>query len=492
MAGEEPQPIGRWVGRAVRAVRRRRSVEEIIVSNTPENGGTGRSLGRHSLVFIGFAALIGAGIFRLTPQSITTFGGFNTVVALLVAGVSVMATALCYAEFASMVPVAGSAFTYAQAGIGLLPAWVIGLLLIFEYGGGAAAVTVNLASGLTDQTRTLTVAIAASVVALVLSVWLWLGALKRRSANFIVGVTWLKLLLITIAIVGAVVFVVTGGHALPTGPSGSVPLTLGSVAAAVSAVYFAYAGFDAVTTTADEATYPRRDLPRAVLYALAVTIMAYLVVALLSTFLLGNRTDQVLDSLAAIFKSRGLSVSAIFLKVGEIIGEVTVAYVLMYGLSRIFNAMFRELSRIAGRDRYRNSRGRLPTMGTIVVVFGMIWLSVLLPRIVLTELVNTAMAVAFSIIVIGTVALRHSRPDLLRTFQVPLLPFTAAVALLSNIIVAHNASWISWGIIAGFVGLSLIGYQIYAWLRAWLRTSRGKDTTSPHNLTTNNSRQPST
>jgi APA family basic amino acid/polyamine antiporter len=444
-------------------------------------------------VLIGFAALIGAGIFRLTPQSITTFGGFNTVVALLMAGVSVMATALCYAEFASMVPVAGSAFTYAQAGIGLLPAWVIGLLLIFEYGVGAGAVTVNLVSGLTGQSRTLTVAVAASVVAFVLSVWLWLGALRRWSANFIVGVTWLKLLLIAIAVVGGVVFVVTGGHALPAGSSGSVPLTSGAVAAAVSVVYFAYAGFDVVTTTADEATYPRRDLPRAVLYALVVTMIIYLVVALLSTFLLGNRTEQVLDSLAAIFKSRGLSVLAIFLEVGAIIGEVTVVYVLMYGLSRILNAMFRELRRIAGRDRYRGSRGRgLPTMGAIVVVFGTIWLSALFPRIVLTELVNTAMAVAFSIIVIGTVALRRSRPDLLRTFQVPLLPFIAAVALLSNIIVAYNASWISWGIIAVFVGFLLIGYQIYAWLRAWRRTSRGKDTTSSHKLTTNNPRQPST
>ncbi len=117
MAGEEPRPIGRWVDRAVRAVRRRRSVEEIIASNTPENGDTGRSLDQNSLVLIGFAVLIGAGIFRLTPHSITTFGGLNTVVALAVVGVSFMATAMCYAEFASTVPVAGSAFTYAQAGI---------------------------------------------------------------------------------------------------------------------------------------------------------------------------------------------------------------------------------------------------------------------------------------------------------------------------------------------------------------------------------------
>lgn len=485
MAGD---PIGRWARRVVRAVRRRRSVEEIIVSNAPEEKGvTRRRLGRHSLVLIGFAALIGAGIFRLTPQSITAFGGFNTVVALLVAGVSVMATAFCYAEFASMVPVAGSAFTYAQAGIGLLPAWVIGLLLIFEYGVGAGAVTVNLVSGLTGQTGTLTVALWASGVALVLSVWLWCCALRRLSANLIVGVTWLKLLLIAIAVVGGVVFLVTRGHALPTGPSGSVPLTLGSVAAAVSAVYFAYAGFDAVTTTADEATYPHRDLPRAMLYALVVTMMVYLVVALLSTFLLGNRTEQVLDSLTAIFKSRGPSGLAIVLEVGAFIGEITVAYVLMYGLSRIFNAMFRELRRITGRDHYRDSRGLVLTIIVAIVVLISIWLS-LVPNIVLTEIVNTAMAVAFSIIVIGTVALRRSRPDLLRTVQVPLLPFTAAVALLSNIIVAHNASWISWVIIAGFVGTCLIGYQIYAllrwvraWVRAWLRTSRGKDTTSaPH------------
>ncbi len=383
-----------------------------------------------------------------------------------------------------------------RRGFGLLPAWVIELLLILEYGVGAAAVTVNLASELlhpqpgsvselTGQTRTLTVV----AVAAVLSLWLCFGALGRWSAKVIVGVTWLKLLFIAIAVVGGVVFVVTGGYALPDGRSGSVPLTSGSVVAAVSAVYFAYAGFDAVTTTADEATYPRRDLPRAVMYALAVTIMVYLVVAALSTVLLGNRTQQVLDSLAAIFKSRGLSVLAICLKLGAIIGEATVAYVLMYGLGRIFNALLRELRRIAGLDRYHDSRSSgLPSLGAIVVVLLAIGLSLLAPRVVLTELVNTATAVAFSLIVIGTVALRRSRPDLLRTFQVPLLPLTAAVALFSNIIVAYNASWISWAIIAGFVGICLlIGYPICAWLR-----TRGKDTTSPHKFTTNNPRQPST
>ena len=466
---------------AVRELRRRRTVEDVVASNRPAPGGTSRTLGRHHLVLIGFAVLIGAGIFRLTARSIAHFGGANTVAALVVAGVSFFATALCYAEFASTVPVAGSAFTYAQAGIGLGPAWVIGGLLLIEYAVGAAAVSVNLVdeflAGLSWSVPAGWTSVLAGGVIVVFGMFLGLGGLGRRSARVIVVATYVKLLCIAVLVVGGVVLVASAGVttrtvALPR-PS---PPDAGSVASALAVVFFAYAGFDAVTTAADEATYPRRDLPRAMLYALSSTIAIYLALAgtVAAVGVAGPDCtgDAPSCSIATILVARGEPVLATVARWGSVLGLATVTYVLLYGLSRIMTAMWRQLRDGSGPGRDEDDGGS-SSAGLVVVAVALVVLPIALSvfgRDGLTEVVNTATALAFSIVVVATVALRRSRPDLLRTFQVPLLPLVAVVALFSDVVVMSKASPTTWGVIAAVVSGVLV---IWAVAHLWSTQAAG-------------------
>lgn len=388
-AGEQPERP--WL-RAWRKLWRKRTVEDIVASNRLATVDTERTLNRHTLVLVGFAVLIGAGIFRLTAGSIATYGGVNTVVALAVAGVSFLATAGCYAEFASMVPVAGSAFTYAQAGIGRGAAWGIGCLLLIEYGTGAAAVSENLASELLGDSPA--VPYAAAVIVGLLGTALWFGGLGRWAARLIVGATYLKLLLIAILVVGGLALLLrsptaVNAAAVPASP----PLTSGAVAAALAVVFFAYAGFDAVTTAADEAVYPRRHLPRAMLLALSLTVLIYVALAAVVWKVRGTGDDR---SVATVFGALGEPFLALCAKAGSVIGQATVAYVLLYGLGRIMASM---IMASTGQEppspRHRRAGNRPPGWLTPVAT-AWVLVTVLLSasgavgQDGLTELVNTA------------------------------------------------------------------------------------------------------
>jgi APA family basic amino acid/polyamine antiporter len=429
-----------------------------------------RSLTRLDLVVIGVAQIIGAGIFVIAGVGVK-IAGPGILLSFLVAGAACTLAALCYAELASMMPQAGSAYTYALTIFGRLPAWIIGWDLVLEYGMGAATVAAGWSFYLQELLRAYGLALPAwasgppfsqpgrvinlpaALVVLAFSVLL----VYRTRLNALVarGIVAVKLAVIAFILTLGVTRV-SPGNWLPLLPHGP-----GSVITAASLVFFAYLGFDVVSVTAEEARRPERDVPFGIIGSLALCSLIYLAVALVLVGMLPYAAVNPDAPFSDAFRKVGLSWAADVVAVGALIGITSVFYMLLLAQPRILFAMARDgllPGWLAGLHPRYHTPHRLTLLCGVLVAL----VSSLTPIERLAYLCNIGTLFAFLLVCLGVLVLRRTRPELPRPFRCPAGTVVAAAGALVCLGLMLSMPAGSWWRLGLWLGIGLVIYFLGA------------------------------
>ena len=427
-----------------------------------------RALGPLNLITLGIGAIIGAGIFVLTGQAAALYAGPAVPISMILVGIACAFAGLCYAEMASAVPVAGSAYTYSYATLGELVAWIIGWDLVLEYAAGAATVGVGwsghfvsllndfgitLPATLTNSpTAWCTAANVRDAVAGCAHAGLNLtGAIVNAPAVFVVAV------MSTILVIGIkesatvnnfivilklsiilVIFFVGLAHFHPANLKPFVPPNTGDwgtygpsgILRGAGLVFFAYIGFDAVSTAAQEARNPQRDMPIGILGSLAICTVLYVIVSAVLVGMVPYKDLNVAAPMALAMQRIGApEFLRVLVDVGAVLGLGSVILVMLLGQSRVFYSMSRDglLGKWAASV---HPRFRTPYLSTIFTGVAVAIATGMLPLQLLGQLVNIGTLLAFVLVSIGVLILRRTRPDLARPFRTPWVPFVPIMGVV--------------------------------------------------------------
>ncbi|GAA2587072.1 amino acid permease [Actinomadura fulvescens] len=474
---------------------RTKSVEQSIQDTEDPDHRLRRDLSARDLVVFGVGVIIGTGIFVLTGQVAKEKAGPAVAISFVLAAVVCGLAALCYAEFASTVPVAGSAYTFGYATLGEFPAWIIGWDLILELALGAAVVSVGWAGYATSLLDDIGITLPASIsnppgeggtvnipaILLVLAVTtvLVLGIkITSMVTNVVVAI---KVAIVLLVIIAGLFFIkgdnytpfippeqstpsVEGMHApLMQVLFGITPVSFGwlGIFAAVALVFFAYIGFDIVATAAEEARRPQRDMPIGLIGSLAITATLYAAVSLVVVGMQNYKQLSTDAPLADAFKAVGHSAFATVISIGAVVGLTTVVLILLLGQSRVFFAMSRDgllppwLSAV--HPRFGTPYRSTVIMGVIVAA-----LAGFIPLAKLAELVNIGTLFAFLIVSVGVVILRRTRPELPRAFRTPMVPLIPILSVLACLFVMLNLPVDTWLRFLAWMALGVLVYFGYS------------------------------
>src|SRR6202050_303153 len=432
---------------------RRKPASALMADAEATAGGLKRALGALDLTLLGIGAIVGAGIFVRTGVGARQAGP-GLIASFVLAGTACTMAALCYAEFAAMIPVAGSAYSYSYATMGELVGWIIGWDLVLEYAVGAAAVAVgwsgyfrvileglgvHLPQAWTHAPLAQPAGIMnlpALLIVLFITYVLYIGISESARLNsIIVG--------IKLFVIGAVI-VVGAFYVKPSNWSPFAPMGWSGVMRGAGVIFFAYIGFDAVSTAAEEVVDPNRDLPLGILGSLFVCTVLYILVAGVLTGMVPAHNIDITAPLASAFLQRGMHAISGLISLGAVAGLTSVLLVLMLGQSRVFFAVSRDgllppaFSRI--HPKYRTPY--IPTTLTGIAV-GLA--AAFLPIDELGEMTSIGTLFAFVLVCIGVWILRHSEPQLKRPFRtplVPLVPILGAFFCLYLMASLREATWI--------------------------------------------------
>jgi APA family basic amino acid/polyamine antiporter len=491
-----------------------------------EAGDTGehslkRALGPVNLVTLGIGAIIGAGIFVLTGSAAALYAGPAIMLSYVLAGIGCVFAGLCYAEFASLIPIAGSAYTYGYATLGEIVAWIIGWDLILEYAFGAATVasgwsstlvaflqdyginlppqicdvpgaqwvfydgrwsplvTMNLSSaqlaGLPQATAKFN--LVAFLAILAITTILIVGI--KESANFNTGVVFVKLIAVLTFIAVAAPFVFKHAqlaHAnwrvfLPpnTGTFGSYGWS--GVLRGAGVVFFAYIGFDAVSTAAQEARKPQKDMPIGILGSLVVCTVLYILVSGLLTATVHYSRLNIGAPVSLAIRETGVKWGSYVVNAGALAGLSTVMLVMLLGQSRVFYSMAHDglLWKWAGEI---HPRFRTPWKSTAIVGLGVATLGALVPIGNLGQLVSIGTLLAFVIVCAGVWILRVRRPDLERPFKTPWVPFVPIMGIIVSLGLMAGLNGLTWVRLIVWLLIGMVIYFTYSVKHSHVRNSR--------------------
>jgi basic amino acid/polyamine antiporter, APA family len=464
---------------------RTKSIEQSIEDTEEPEHKLRRTLGPGALTVFGIGVIIGTGIFVLTGEAAGAEAGPAIAISFAFAGVVCALAALCYAEFASTVPVAGSAYTFSYASLGELIAWIIGWDLILELALGAATV----ASGWSEYFQTVmsdslhvtvpawmlaehhNVIAAALVIGLAIVLCFGINVSSRVNAVIVA----IKVAIVLLVIVAGVTYLDTANWSPFVPASGSMPAAgsastttlaqdigigtgtfgVGGIFSGAALVFFAFIGFDIVATAAEETKNPQRDLPIGIFGSLAICTTLYILVSLVVTGMVPYNQISVDAPLAAAFDSVGNNTIAQIVSWGALAGLTTVTLILMLGQSRIFFAMSRD-HLLPPVFSAVSERFRAPYRTTIVTGIAVAALAAFVPLTTLAELVNIGTLFAFIVVSLGVIVLRRTQPDLERAFRAPLVPLLPILSVLASLWLMLNLAtdtWLRFGVwmVVGFV-----------------------------------------
>ena len=490
---------------------RTKSIEQSIRDTEAPEHQLKKDLGALDLVIFGVGVVIGAGIFVLTGQAAATNAGPAIALSFLLAAVACGFAALCYAEFASTVPVAGSAYTFSYATFGELIAWTIGWDLILEFTVGSAALASgfsgylgNLLDGtpfalpaLLSSAATGVVDLPAMVISFVVMGVLILGIKLSSMINQVIVA--IKLAVVAIVILAGIGYVSASNYSPfipPSAPTGGTegssfwntpliqsllglePAVYGfaGVVSAAAIVFFAFIGFDVVATTAEEARNPQRDVPIGILGSLAIATVLYMAVSLIITGMQNYSDIDPEDGapLATAFDAVGVPWLGNIVAIGACIGLTVVVMILMLGQTRVAFAMARDGLLPRGLARVHPTYGT-PYRITLVTGTAVALISGFVDLTTLANLVNIGTLFAFILVSIGVVLLRRSRPDLPRAFRVPAAPVVATLATILCLYLMLNLTGETWARFVIWMAIGFIVYFAYSRSHSRLETERDAD-----------------
>jgi APA family basic amino acid/polyamine antiporter len=462
----------------------RKSVADIVGSADVEGShALSKTLGATSITAMGIGAIIGAGIFVLTGTAAAKFAGPSIILSFVLGGIVCAFVGLCYSELAAMLPVCGSSYTYTYATLGEIFAWIIGWDLILEYAMGAATVAVgwsgyivsllhnvgiNIPPALATApgtaikladgtTATGIVNLPAVFIIAILTTMLVLGTKESaRLNNIMVAVK----LIVVVAFIALGMFFINSAHWHPfipanTGEFGSFGAS--GILRGAAVVFFAFIGFDAVSTAAQEAKKPQRDMPIGILGSLFICTLLYILVAGVLTGLVPYAELNVPDPIAKGVDAIGLTWFAILIKIGALSGLTTVILVLLYGQSRIFFTMSQDglLPPLFAQvhPRLQTPHRSQILIGTIVAI-----VAALTPINVLGEMVSIGTLFAFILVCGAVIYLRRSDSNALRPFRVPGVPVVPILGILFCLLLMAGLPLVTW---VRLVVWLVVGMTIY-------------------------------
>jgi basic amino acid/polyamine antiporter, APA family len=456
-----------------------------------------RVLGPVTLTSLGVGAIIGTGIFVLTGVGAHDKAGPALILSFALAGIACIFAALCYAEFASMVPVAGSAYTYAYATLGELFAWIIGWDLVLEYAVGSSTVAHGWSAHFHDLLMSVGIQlpqkfssapfdfdpdrgrffvtgayfdVMAIVITFVITIILVKGI--RESARFNTAMVCVKLVIVLFVIVVGIFYInpsnwtpfapygYTGlsffGHTL-FGQTGKGGAPLGALAGA-AIIFFAYIGFDSVSTHAEEAKKPQRDVPIGIIASLIICTVLYIAVSTILTGMVRYDKIDINAPVADAFRQMGLPWARRLIDIGAITGITSVLLVMMLSQPRVLLAMARDGLVPTSFFGAIHDKFRTPWKSTILVGVFVSLMSAFLPLRILAELTNIGTLLAFVIVCSAVLIMRYTHPEAERPFRAPLVPLVPILGIISCLLLMFSLppeNW--WRLIIWLV----IGFVIY-------------------------------
>jgi APA family basic amino acid/polyamine antiporter len=460
---------------------RTKPMTRIMADTEVEGHRLRRALTAWDLTAIGIGCIIGVGIFVLPGVQAAHNAGPGIILSFAIASFACACSALCYAELAAMIPVSGSAYTYGYATLGEIFAWIIGWDLILEYMVAAVLVSTGWAAYFVNLLRNglgiqVPQALAASpfdkhpgifnlpAVAIVLLItWLLVRGIKESSrVNLIIVI--IKVSVILFFIVAAV------GRVDPAKWQPFLPFGFKGVMTAAAIVFLAYVGFDAVSTTAEEAKNPQKDLPIGIMASLIVATVLYMVVAAIMTGTVPYKELGVADPIALVLNTLKMPWASALISVGAIAGITSVLLVLIMGQPRILFAMSRDgllppfLARV-------HARFKTPHVSTIMTGGIVAVAAALTPIDISSELCSIGTLFAYIIVAAGVIVLRYTRADIHRPFRTPLSPVLPGIGILLCGYLMFSLPLVTWFRFLGWLVLGLIIYFGYSFRRSTLHKS---------------------
>jgi len=458
-------------------LQRVKPLARILAEGSDEERGLKRSLGPWALTAMGIGAIIGTGIFVLTGVASATRAGPSLTLSFVVAGIVSALAALCYAEVSSKIPISGSAYTYTYATLGEFLAWIIGWDLVLEYALGAATVSIGWSGyfvnilhqtglawlnippewtngphwGLAGQAGVSGYAnLPAAGIILVITALLARGTRESGSVNAVIVAIKLLIVLFFIAIGvghinGANYHLPPGG---PAGLGGYFPFGISGMLGGAAFIFFAYIGFDAVSTTAEEAKNPGKDLPFGIIMSLVICTVLYIIVVAILNGMVPFYQLNVAFPVAFAMNYVGLSWAGVVISIGAIAGLTTVLLVMMFGQSRVFFAMSRD-GLIPPSFTRIHPTWRTPIFSTVFFGVCIAIIAALTPINIVGSLTNMGTLVAFILVSIAVPILRTRHPEMRGQFQLPLgpylIPVLSAVTALGLIYYLKVGNPVAWG-----------------------------------------------
>ncbi|HTE34618.1 MAG TPA: amino acid permease [Chryseolinea sp.] len=468
----------------------KKSIDVLVEESSLKAGQLKRTLGRFNLIMLGIGGIVGAGIFVLTGQAAANYTGPAIILSFTIAGIACAFAGLCYAEFASMIPIAGSAYTYAYATLGEFIAWIIGWDLILEYLFGGATVSVGwsgyVVSFLKDYGVNIPTALCNAPLSFDSSTheWILTGSILNLPAMFIIGFITVMLaigiresanfnniiviikIVVILLFIGFGVFYVSADNLQPfipenTGAFGKYGWS--GVFRASGIVFYAYLGFDAISTVAQEVKNPQRDMRWGILGSLIICTLLYVLVGFVMTGMVSYTELNTAAPIAVAVDAAGSSLQWLRtpIKVGAIAGLSSVVLVQLLGQTRVFFSMASD-GLLPGAFNKVHPKFKTPYITTLVVGFFAMMVGGLFPINLLGELVSIGTLLAFVIVCAGVLVLRYKSPEIHRPFKTPLFPFVPIAGILSSLGVMATLPGDTWLRLIVWMGIGLIIYFFYS------------------------------
>ena len=471
----------------------RKSVAAIMESST-EGHQLSKTLGPVSITAMGIGAIIGAGIFVLTGTAAAEYAGPAIMLSFVLGGIACAFVGLCYSELAAMLPVAGSTYTYTYATLGELFAWIIGWDLILEYAMGASTVAVGWSGYIVSLLHNVgfdvppTLAAAPGTVIKLAGGGTATGIVNLPAAFIVVVLTTLLVLgtkesarlnnvMVAVKLTVVVAFLALGAaYVSPAHWHPFIPASTGSfghygwsgILRGSAVVFFAFIGFDAVSTAAQEARNPQRDMPVGILGSLVICTLLYIAVAAVLTGLVPYTDLNVSDPIAKGVDVIGLTWFSVLIKIGALTGLTTVILVLLYGQSRIFYTMSHD-GLLPGLFAHVHPRLQTPYLSQILIGAIVAVVATLTPINILGEMVSIGTLFAFVLVCGSVIYLRRSNSETFRPFRVPGVPLVPILGILFCLLLMAGLPLVTWLRLVVWLIIGLVLYVSYGRSHSALR-----------------------